>query len=70
MGLGVEPVKPEVLAAMFHNLYESLAPKFGYESRFKNVEFDDLPENNRKLMIAVCRVIMDNVNMEYKSVNE
>jgi hypothetical protein len=49
----------EDLAREFHSTYEALAPSFGYEAREASAKpWDEVPENNRKLMIAVCRVIM------------
>jgi len=48
----------ELLARLFHGLYEELAPKFGYETREETKEFD-LNSNNGKLMIAVCQQIID-----------
>ncbi len=44
---------PEQLARRFHDIYEQLAPNFGYETRPETRTFD--PESpNGKLMIAVC----------------
>ena len=44
---------PEQLARRFHDIYEQLAPNFGYETRPETRNFD--PESpNGKLMIAVC----------------
>ena len=55
------PNKPnnewEKIAFLFHNTYEGLAPKFGYETRKDTKEFD--PEsNNGKLMIATCKAVI------------
>ena len=47
------------LARRFHDLYEELAPVFGYATRKDTaVPWDDLPRNNRFLMIAVCTYIL------------
>ena len=44
---------PLELAIKFHEIYERLAPSFGYETRTETREFN--PESaNGKLMIAVC----------------
>lgn len=56
-------VKPmtgaEELAMNFHQIYEELAPKLGYETRKESaVPWKDVPENNQKLMIAVAEEIM------------
>jgi len=50
----------ERLARRFHETYERLAPSFGYETRKASaVPWDQVPENNRKLMTAVCAEILD-----------
>ena len=41
------------IARKFHNLYESLAPQFGYETRADTKAFDP-DSKNGKLMVAVC----------------
>ena len=47
----------EKVAFLFHNTYEGLATKFGYETRKDTKEFD--PEsNNGKLMIATCKAVI------------
>lgn len=46
---------PEALARRFHETYEALAPTFGYETRRASaVPWEDVPEQNKRLMIAVC----------------
>lgn len=50
-------MKAEQLAKEFHNIYEALAPEFGYETREETREFDKESKNGR-LMIAVCGVIL------------
>lgn len=45
---------PEQIAAEFHAVYERLAPYFAYETRPETaVPWEDLPERNRALMVAV-----------------
>lgn len=45
----------EAVAKLFHEIYERLAPQFGYETRKASAKpWDQVPENNRKLMVAVC----------------
>ena len=47
-------VSAEAIARAFHKAYERLAPEFGYDTRTETaVPWDDVPEPNRKLMIAV-----------------
>jgi hypothetical protein len=51
----VQPMTPEQLAQQFHETYERLAPEFGYETRRDSaVPWQDVPEQNRSLMTAVC----------------
>ena len=53
-------IKPETLAKRFHTWYESLASKYGYKTRKKSaVPWSEVPKNNRDLMTAVCRQILD-----------
>jgi hypothetical protein len=48
---------PLDLAIRFHNIYERLAPDFGYETRTGTRDFN--PETpNGKLMVAVCNEIL------------
>ena len=56
----------ERLARLFHDTYERLAPKFGYETREETKQFD--PESpNGKLMIAVCGEFLDWHNKQVKN---
>ena len=51
--------EPEQLAKAFHEAYERLAPAFGYKTREESAKpWKEVPENNRKLMIAVCAEIL------------
>ncbi len=45
------------LAKKFHQYYEELAPKFGYETKPDTKEFS-LDSPNGKLMVAVCERIL------------
>lgn len=45
------------LAERFHEIYERLAPSFGYETRLETRNFDPESKNGR-LMIAVCKEIL------------
>lgn len=50
----------ENVARRFHELYERLAPNFGYETRRESaVPWEQVPENNRRLMICVADVLLD-----------
>lgn len=53
-------VDPEELAQTFHEIYERLAPNFNYKTREASaVPWEDVPENNKRLMIAVCKELME-----------
>jgi hypothetical protein len=57
---------PLQLAARFHEAYERLAPKYGYETRPETKEFRPASPNGQ-LMIAVCKVILDELScQQYK----
>lgn len=60
MGVIIQQViSAEDLAKKFHYNYEAQAPKFGYETRKESAKpWEEVPENNRKLMIAVCEDIL------------
>lgn len=50
----------EQLARRFHETYEALAPSFGYETRPESaVPWEDVPEMNKRLMVAVADVLLD-----------
>lgn len=50
------------LARRFHEAYEEFAPAFGYETRTETrVPWEELPDNNRKLMIAACVAVLHDI---------
>jgi hypothetical protein len=50
-----DAITAEQVARLFHEAYERLAPSHGYETRKASaVPWDDVPEPNRSLMIAVA----------------
>jgi hypothetical protein len=52
-------VDAETLARRFHETYERLAPTFGYTTRPETaVPWEQVPELNRQLMIAVCQELL------------
>lgn len=52
----------EQVAALFHATYERLAPEFGYRTRKASaVAWEDVPAENRALMVATCREVLDAV---------
>jgi len=49
----------EQLARRFHELYEELAPAFGYRTREASAKpWYEVPQQNRDLMITVCTAIL------------
>lgn len=47
------------LAKRFHELYEELAPQFNYKTRRASaVVWEQVPENNKRLMTEVCKRIL------------
>jgi hypothetical protein len=54
-------VAAEKIAKEFHEAYERLAPTFSYETRKASAKpWEEVPNNNRNLMIAVCQELLDN----------
>lgn len=52
-------LQPEALAQMFHEAYERLAPSFGYQTNWQTARpWPDVPEQNRRLMIAVATELL------------
>lgn len=50
----------EEIARAFHEAYERLAPQYGYETREASAKpWDEVPENNRNLMIATVQALID-----------
>lgn len=57
--------KEEILAKLFHDTYEKLAPTFSYKTREASAKpWADVPEDNKKLMIAVCSEIYKAYNIK------
>lgn len=54
-----QPSAAELLAQTFHDIYEELAPSFGYETREASAKpWAEIPEANRALMIAVAERLL------------
>jgi hypothetical protein len=63
-GAHPQPINPVDLARRFHTVYESLAPKFGYETRKESAKpWSQVPEKNQNLMIAVCAQIINDYGL-------
>lgn len=53
------PDEPGKLAEKFHDIYEKLAPSFGYNTKKASaVEWCNVPVQNKKLMIATCAELL------------
>ena len=51
----------EEIARAFHETYERLAPSHGYETREASAKpWSEVPEQNRTLMVATVRDLIDN----------
>jgi hypothetical protein len=53
----------EQIARQFHDVYERLAPQFGYETREDTKVFDPQSQNGR-LMIAVCAEVISEIERQ------
>ena len=59
--------RSEQLAIKFHQLYEELAPSFGYKTREASAKpWSEVPENNKQLMISVCSRILKELDYRNK----
>lgn len=55
----------EAIARSFHAAYEELAPSVGYQTRPESaVPWDDVPEPNRRLMVAVVDRLLEGLVIE------
>lgn len=60
-------ITPEQLAKQFHDTYERLAPDFGYNTRKESaVDWKDVPDNNKLLMIETCKQIIESLSKDEK----
>lgn len=58
--LATRPSDAEKVARAFHTEYERLAPRFAYTTRKASaVPWEDVPENNQALMMAVVQSLRD-----------
>jgi hypothetical protein len=63
----------ELIAKKFHEIYENLAPEFGYKTREESAKpWSEVPSQNRQLMIAVVHhlvvdgIILPGANVPYQ----
>ncbi len=58
----IQNMKTEELAKWLHDRYEEIAKKQNWETqKITRVEFEDLPEENKRTMISLARKIHKNV---------
>lgn len=61
----------EVVAQLFHETYERLAPEYNYRTRKASaVPWSQVPENNRELMIAVAEHVLSQLACAECGTNE
>jgi len=53
---------PYLLAELFHNIYEKLAPEYGYKTNVATRRFDERTPNG-KLMIATCFEVLQTIKI-------
>lgn len=54
------PSDAEVIAQLFHEAYESLAPEHGYRTREASAKpWAEVPEQNKALMVATVQTLLD-----------
>ncbi len=50
----------EMVARSFHEVYETRAPEFAYETRPESAKpWEDVPNNNKDLMVAVVQDLLE-----------
>lgn len=65
------PADSEELAKMFHENYEELASKFNYKTRKASaVPWENVPRDNKALMIAVAGEILDTITANWENKDE
>ena len=53
----------EGLAKIFHSTYERLAPQYGHTTnRATAVPWDQMPEKQKQLMLAVCTEVLRQID--------
>lgn len=56
----VELEPAEFIARAFHEVYEMLAPEFGYATRGASAKpWDNVPQQNRDLMVSTAMALLD-----------
>ncbi len=64
-------IRPEELAKFFHDEYERIAPHFGYKTREASAKpWNEVPEQNRRLMEAVAASVLMNLFPAHMSIPE
>jgi len=64
---GTGESKEGLTAKRFHELYEELAPKYGYETRKESAKpWSEVPEKNKALMTEVCNTVKNEIELAVK----
>jgi len=53
---------PYLLAELFHDIYEKLAPEYGYKTNEATRDFNERTPNGR-LMIATCYEVLQKIKI-------
>lgn len=65
MNDALSDLSAEEVAQWFHEYYEDLAPQFSYKTRKRSaVKWENVPKNNRDLMIATAGLVLERIKME------
>ncbi len=61
----IEDCIPDIeYARLFHDTYEKLAKEFKYTTRKSTRVFDPF-SNNGRLMVEVCRIVVNKIKKDY-----
>jgi len=61
----IKRLSAESLAKKFHTLYEKYASEYDYETRKESaVQWANVPEKNKRLMIRVCKEILESMQKQ------
>jgi len=61
----IDVLAAEQLAKLFHEMYERLAPQFGYKTRDDSAAgWEKVPEINRTVMLATCEEVLRKLDQD------
>ena len=63
--MSLREMTPEMLARLFHEAYEALAPEHGYKTRAASaVPWEQVPADNKALMVATAAQVLHHLRRE------